>query len=146
MTKVKKPRKKREHKPKKEKVAHHAFKPCVELYKWFIEGNKEKGFEGITKMAMQFDGGDGKGLNTIIRFIENSIKLREQNDEVEPQRIISGFEFVLKNYHRWSEWHQERTRMKQIAAEFSNITNSLRKKVEGINGLPKHQRAKELLK
>ncbi len=143
-----KERKKREPKPKKEKVGHPAHARCVELYKWFIEGKPEKGFEGITKMAMVFDGGDGKGVNTIIKFIENTIKMREQTDVVDHERVVAGFEFVLKNYSKWSNWHQERTRLKEIASQFSNITNALLKNGGGKNEITvsEIQRAHELLK
>src|SRR5688572_19864680 len=112
MDEEKKQRKKREPKPKKEKVAHPAYKPCVDVY--------DKWIKNLTGMAMQFDGGDGKGMNTIIKFIENSIKMRDKIETVEPERVVIGWEFVLKNYEKWDLFHQKNIRLKQISGNFMN--------------------------
>lgn len=137
---MKKERKEREPKPKKEKLAHPAYKQCVDIY--------DKWIKQVTGMAMQFDGGDGKGMNAIIKFIENSIKMREQIDVVDPDRVCKGWEFVLRNYEKWDMFHKKNIRLKQISANFMNIVNGLRMKPAGVNNITdsEQQLLKELLK
>lgn len=82
-------------------------------------GIYSKWFNNKFQMKPQIDGGDGKGLKEIIKFLRANCK-----DEGE---TVDLWTTILNSYDKWEKFHQGQTRLKQINSNLQNIITHVRK-------------------
>lgn len=99
-----------------------------------VNKDKDKIYNRLTKFYFawhekkvgikpQFDGSDGKSLNSIITYLE-SVESGAEN-------VFKNFTALLSNYDQWDKFHRGQTRIRQINANLTNIINHLKNSKNG---------------
>jgi len=88
------------------------YSRCIDAYNNFI----------LSKIGLpaRINGLTGRSMKNIIEYLRSLEKIKCSDD------VVVAFEFILSNYDKWDNFHQQQTKLNQIDSNLQNILNSIR--------------------
>lgn len=72
-----------------------------------------------------FDGGDGKAMHTIIKFLRDAIKLKSGKEPFDDE-VLASWQLILEKHTSWGFYSGKLFQIKQIASKRVDIVKAMR--------------------
>jgi len=87
----------------------------------------------ISGHGAKIDGAQGKALKSILAYLRTQVRAKtpDMTLEIENDKLLHAWDYVLKSYSKWSSWQQSRTTLVNINSELQNILTAIKQQSNG---------------